>query len=56
MIDAYDLPDHGMRDMLLRWHRTDPPGAYELWRNYVIEHIEGVRNPYIDGKALQDPG
>jgi deoxyribonuclease-1 len=41
-------------EMLLRWHRQDPPGAEERRRNGRIEQIQGNRNPYIDSPALAD--
>lgn len=53
MRDAYDLPlSNEVAAMMLRWHRADPPGEMERWRNFVIEKLEGVRNPYVDGKGL----
>ncbi|NIR29541.1 MAG: hypothetical protein GWN84_09580 [Gammaproteobacteria bacterium] len=34
--------------MLVGWHLFDPPDATERWRNYVIEPLQGTRNPLID--------
>lgn len=52
MSDAYGLPLHGLNEMLLDWHRSDPPDEMERWRNYVIERLQGNRNPFIDGLLL----
>ncbi len=46
---TYDLPLKGMGSMLIKWHRQDPPSFHELWRNDLIEKIQGTRNPFIDG-------
>jgi deoxyribonuclease I len=48
MIHYYDLPDHDMLPMLVRWHIQDPPGAEERRRNDKIEELQGNRNPFID--------
>ena len=34
--------------VLLRWHRDNPPGAYEKHRNQTIFAKQGNRNPLID--------
>ncbi len=36
------------RELLLRWHREDPPSAEERRRNDVIQKLQGRRNPFID--------
>ena len=36
------------RELMLRWHRDDPPDADERLRNDRIERIQGNRNPYVD--------
>ena len=41
-------------EMLLRWHRQDPPGEAEQRRNDRIEQVQGNRNPYIDSPELAD--
>lgn len=35
-------------EILLKWHRAEPPGEYELHRNAAIFEIQGNRNPLID--------
>jgi len=35
-------------DILLKWHKSDPPSKEEKRRNDKIEQIQGNRNPYID--------
>jgi endonuclease I len=35
-------------DMLLQWHKQDPPGEFELHRNAEIALKQGNRNPLID--------
>lgn len=34
--------------LLLRWHREDPPDLPELERNDLIEKLQGTRNRFID--------
>ncbi len=36
------------QELLLRWHREDPPSAEEYRRNDVIQKLQGQRNPFID--------
>jgi deoxyribonuclease-1 len=52
MAHAYSLPLHGLDQLMLDWHRMDPPDETERWRNYVIERLQGNRNPFIDGLML----
>ena len=35
-------------DVLLAWHKQDPPDARELERNDYVESIQGNRNPFVD--------
>lgn len=49
MAQRYDLKLYArQRQLLLEWHRIDPPDAVEQRRNDVIERLQGQRNPYID--------
>ena len=41
-------------EQLLKWHREDPPGLYELHRNAEIEKLQGNRNPFIDHPEWAD--
>ena len=52
MSHAYGFPLHGLDELLIDWHRSDPPDETERWRNYVIERLQGNRNPFIDGMLL----
>ena len=36
------------RDLMLKWHRNDPPDEDEKRRNNRIYSIQGSRNSYID--------
>lgn len=38
----------GDLDLLLEWHRNDPPDDYEMNRNNVIYEWQFNRNPFID--------
>ncbi len=38
----------GDLDVLLEWHRNDPPDDYEMNRNNVIYNWQFNRNPFID--------
>lgn len=35
-------------DLLLEWHRNEPPEIYEWHRNQAIFELQGNRNPFID--------
>jgi len=35
-------------EILLKWHKNDPPSKEEKWRNDKIENIQGNRNIFID--------
>jgi len=39
-------------DILLKWHKSDPPSKQEMSRNDKIEKIQGNRNPFIDTPEL----
>jgi len=55
MQQTYGLPIYPRQgELLLRWHRTDPPDAEERRRNEAIAKIQGRRNPYIDDPAQAD--
>jgi deoxyribonuclease-1 len=50
---AYGLPIYSRQaEVLLRWHREDPPDAEERRRNDAIEGVQGRRNPFIDDPSL----
>ena len=38
----------GDLDLLLEWHRNDPPDDYEMNRNNVVYNWQFNRNPFID--------
>ena len=48
----YGLPLKGMKLMLKRWNREDPPGEDEHWRNERILELQGTRNRFIDNYHL----
>lgn len=48
MVHQYDLPDHNMLPLLVRWHVQDPPDDEERRRNNEIELLQGNRNPFVD--------
>lgn len=55
MADEYGLPiDPVMVKLLIRWNRTDPPSSHEVWRNNIIEQLQGTRNKFIDNILLGD--
>ncbi len=41
-------------ELLRQWHRQDPPGKHERWRNDRIEVIQGTRNMFVDEPELAD--
>lgn len=52
---TYGLPIYPRQgELLLRWHRADPPDAEERRRNDAIAKIQGRRNPFIDDPAQAD--
>ena len=53
--DTYDMPIYPRQgELLLRWHRADPPDAEERRRNDAIAKIQGRRNRFIDEPAQAD--
>lgn len=38
----------GYLSTLLTWHRNDPPDAWEIARNGLVQDVQGNRNPFID--------
>ncbi len=55
MQDAYGLPIYPRQgELLLRWHRADPPDAEERRRNDAIAALQGRRNPFIDDPPRAD--
>ncbi len=54
MADTYDLKlFRRQRDLLLKWHRQDPPDREERRRNRIIRRIQGNGNPWIEGTATR---
>lgn len=41
------LPPESL-EVLLRWHKEDPPSIWEKHRNVEIARVQGNRNPFID--------
>lgn len=39
-------------ELFLEWHRMSPPTAYERRRNFLIQLLQGNRNPFIDYPEL----
>lgn len=50
MVDnnTYPVWKNWARNLLLEWHRQDPPSEREMARNDSVYTIQGNRNPYID--------
>lgn len=44
----------GDLDILLDWHRNDPPDDYEMHRNNVVYQWQFNRNPFIDQPDLAE--
>ncbi|VAX06677.1 hypothetical protein MNBD_GAMMA26-437 [hydrothermal vent metagenome] len=55
MHTTYDLKLFSRQGkLLIKWHRNDPPDREEQRRNRIIEHLQGVHNPFIDNPGLAD--
>lgn len=52
MHDEYRFDLKGMKLMLKRWNRLDPPAEHEHWRNERIFELQGTRNKFIDNFYL----
>ena len=52
MHDEYGFDMKGMKPMLKRWNRLDPPAEHEYWRNERIYELQGTRNKFIDNFHL----
>lgn len=44
----------GYLTTLLQWHHDDPPDAWEINRNNLVQDIQGNRNPFIDHPEYAD--
>lgn len=44
----------GIVELMVRWHRADPPSNQEIERNDRIEAVQGNRNPFVDNPARAD--
>lgn len=39
---------------LRKWHTEDPVSAFEIEKNNIIHHFQGVRNPFVDYPSSVD--
>ncbi|WDE13572.1 endonuclease [Thalassomonas haliotis] len=52
MIWKYNLPDHGLKPLVIKWTNKFPNSIEEQWRNIVIKIIQGNSNPFINDKNI----
>lgn len=53
MADEYGLPiDPMMVKLLVGWNKSDPVSGHEIWRNNMIDQLQGTRNKFIDAPWL----
>jgi endonuclease I len=50
--DQFFDPEGIMVDVLLEWNAADPVSPYEIFRNDILEELQGNRNPFIDNPYL----
>jgi len=50
VLDGNKYPglDSWILQLCVKWHKQDPPSAFEIQRNDSVFAIQGNRNPYID--------
>lgn len=50
VLDGNKYPglDSWILQLCVKWHKQDPPSAFEIQRNDSVYAIQGNRNPYID--------
>jgi len=53
MIKKYNLPDHGLHSLMVKWDRADLPDKEEVRRDLIIKRLQGETNPFI--KPLVKP-
>ena len=41
-------------NLFLQWNREDPVDEYEIFRNNVVQGIQGNRNIFIDFPSIAD--
>ncbi|WDE00824.1 endonuclease [Thalassomonas actiniarum] len=51
MIWKYNLPDHGLRPLMLKWNKKFPTTKEEQWRNKQIQQIQNNKNCFIKNKT-----
>lgn len=55
MHSRYVIPiDKNSLALFKVWNKIDPPSKQEMFRNNIIERIQGNRNPYIDKPSLAE--
>lgn len=50
----YNLPDHNLLPLMVKWANEHPVSTEEKWRNNQIQGVQGNRNPFIDDPALAE--
>ena len=48
MIWRYQLPDHGMYQLIMEWNFRDPPTDEEKMRYLDAKKLQGNSNPYVE--------
>lgn len=43
------IPD-GKRELYQSWHKLDPPDTFEIRKNELVERIQKVKNPFVEGE------
>lgn len=52
MLWKYQLPDHGMLPLMVKWANNYPVSTEEKWRNDKIKRLQGNTNPFIDNEDM----
>lgn len=53
-LSTYPFLNKYGRELLMKWHREDPPDEFELRRNDVIRDVQGVGNPLVEYPELAE--
>lgn len=47
----YQIPiPEGKRELYLAWHKADPPDTFEIRKNEIIERLQKIKNPFVEGE------
>ncbi|GBF41478.1 nuclease, EndA/NucM family [Leptospira ellinghausenii] len=48
----YQIPiPEGKRKLYQNWHENDPPDTFEIRKNEIVERLQKIKNPFVEGET-----